>query len=60
MTSESVTAVIVMERTSGLSIRNECSSIYPKLLNVNKRAKVMLRNADLIMQTQNHNVMTGL
>ena len=27
MTSEPVTAVIVMERTSGLSIRNEWSSI---------------------------------
>ena len=34
MTSEPVPAVIVMERTSGLSSRNEWSSSYLKLFNI--------------------------
>ena len=38
MTSEPVTAVIVMERTSGLSIRNEWSNIpsYSILISMQK------------------------
>ena len=49
MTSEPVTAVMVMERTSRLSIRNVWSSISTGLFNINKHAKVLIWNTDLIM-----------
>ena len=42
MTSEPVTAVTVMERPSGLTIRNEWSSISSYLIQLNKHAKVTL------------------
>ena len=56
-----MTAVIIMERTSGLSIR--MSGVVSQATNINKRAKVTLsfmQIADLIMQTQNHNILTGI
>ena len=58
MTSEPVTAVIVIERTSGLSISlSEMCVVSQAGININKRAKVMLSfiwNTDLIMLIQNH------
>ena len=63
MTSEPVTAITVMKRTSGLSIRKVWNSISSYAFNINKRAKVTLTfiwNSDLSMLTQSHNIMTGL
>ena len=53
-------AVIVMERTSGLSIRNKRSSISSNYIRHAKVTHELYMNSDLIMQTENHNIMTGI